>query len=358
MKKFSLTLIAFFAMTCVFADSYNSNDSCPPEPCCEPCPPTPCCDVPQAPTMPAYNAPARYNVCGSWDFFVTGTFLWWQAKEQGLEIALIDGATSTEKGQIEDMKFDYKAAFKVGLGYNTNCDDWTTYLQYTRMNITQNKTVTSSNFNSNVDFWVTALGDIQSAAEARWELNHNVFDFELGRPYYSGKDLVFQPFFGIRAGWSDQEYRDIATAVDTTQQEVNVKSDSWLVGPRVGVNSNWYFIDEFGLIGNAALSVFYQKFNKLTLKEFDVATPNTFDKYYEDSIQTINSSIELLFGLGYGTYFDHNNWHFNIFAGYEAQIYFNQNMLRFYNEITDGAPVVKPNNLIFHGLNVTARFDF
>lgn len=37
-------------------------------------------------------------------------------------------------------------------------------------------------------------------------LDYNIFDLELERPYYLGRKLIFKPYFGLRAGWIDQKF--------------------------------------------------------------------------------------------------------------------------------------------------------
>ncbi|MBN2479762.1 MAG: hypothetical protein JXA94_06000 [Parachlamydiales bacterium] len=378
MKKFSLMLIALFATTFVFAGSYNNtNDSCPsdnnyqdncppnpcpPEPCCEPCPSTPCCDVPQSPTMPAYNAPASINVCGAWDFYVTGTFLWWEPKQENMEIALTTNqGQPNNPGEFFGLDYKFKAAFKVSLGYNFNHDDWGTNLQYTRFNSTINGSAEIGNATNMWNLWIVdadAFTDVQSVlnVDAKWKVDHNIFDFQLIRPAYNGKNLTLKPHAGLKGGWIDQKLTN--TSLDNLGAETyysTFESKSWLIGPRVGIDGNWFLVDRFRIFADAAFSLFYQKFSKILARTTSSDPTDTTIGYgVEHNLSQINSSTEIQLGLAWGKYFDRNNWYFDISAGYDVQIYFDQNII----SDARSTDITKPGNLMFHGLNATIRFDF
>lgn len=382
MKKLSLMIVALFAITCVFAEHQDYDSSCPTK--CEPPPPPVCCDQPAAPTMSAYSHPARINVCGSWDFYVTGTFLWWQVMQEQMEYAyqLFGTLTSTENatspyiGQFYDFKFDWKPAFKVGLGYNFGYDDWSSFLQYTRVNTSMTNTATVGTLTAELlkDLWslrVTPNTPTIREVKAKWGLDFNILDLEFSRPFYSGKELTFAPHFGLKGGWIDQSL--ICTSTDTLAVPVlavnsDYASNSWLIGPRAGLYTNWMIGEGFRFFGNAAVSMFYQKFDDIKVTEPNAADAAQHIGSFTLNSHGVNTALEFLIGLGWGTYFDHNNWYFDLAVGYETQVYFEQNMMRYLEELrktqTGGGYlnnlgiVTKPGNLMFQGLNVTMRFDF
>ncbi|NGX56542.1 MAG: hypothetical protein K1060chlam5_00785 [Candidatus Anoxychlamydiales bacterium] len=370
-KRLSLLIATMFLVSSAFAESYDDS--------CQPCPPKPVCktcDAPEAPTMSAYNHPARINVCGSWDMFVTGTFLWWQPKMEGLELAVTDytdtnAATQEFAGNIQDMSFDWKAAFKVGLGYNSEFDDWNLYLNYTRVN-TSNSTTAKAGTNKQHSLWLFNDLDISNQSfnqnpitetTGKWELDHNMFDLELGRPYYNGQNLIFKAHYGLKSGWIDQKFTvtgvrdpDAVTSFATIQNR-KLTSSSWLIGPRTGFDSKWVFGEGFRLFGNAAVSAFFQKFDSIEDKNFETTSAESPLMWRKHTYNTINTSLDLLLGLGWDTYFDNNNWYFDLSAGYEVQVYFNQNIFTQINSYV-WVDHDKPGNLTFHGLTLTARFDF
>src|SRR5579872_2300080 len=118
--------------------------NCPPcEPrdyCCDPFQigdeelPCKCCPA-------AYNAAAATEVNG-WDVFVEGSFIYWRADQDNMDIAksavfvpgiggsLLIPSTDT---RIAFAKTDYKPGFKIGLGFESSCDGWVFAVDYTRL---------------------------------------------------------------------------------------------------------------------------------------------------------------------------------------------------------------------------------
>lgn len=357
-NKFLFVAASLFALAT--ANAYE--DPCKPEPCCPE--PPPCCEIPGCPTTPAYNQSASIDVCGAWDFFATATFLWIQPIQEQMDPAYTEyGSQTTYKDILHKFDFDGKAAFKVGLGWNYEYDKWDTFIQYTRINTGMTTTVKLTSTGSPTlygTFLTQSLPDYGTLREVKqkWDLDFNIFDLELGRPYYNGTKLTFRAHYGIKAGWIDQKIN--ATHKDTTANTLvtgDFESKSWLVGPRAGIQTNWMLGEGFRLFGNAAASLFYQKFHKLEKTEpYYYNDTQWYDARQRPSSGFINANLEALLGVGYGTYFSRNNWHFDMIVGYEAQLFFNQNMIRYLVEAY--ADLIKPGNLAFHGLNVSVRFDF
>ena len=386
-KKLLILPIALFTITSVYAesyddsygdgetyeaydDSYDDDASCEEEKekdcsCCIKCQPEPACpvgcDVPREPETSGYNQKANINVCGAYDFFVTGTFLWFEAMQEQMELA-IEANTTTKPGKVHDFNYDWKPAFKVGAGYNWNYDGWKTYIQYTRLSFSQSSTaIRNADHATMGQLWAAQLTSAQSVdrAKSRWKLNFNIIDAEKSRPFYSGQKLTFNMHVGLKGGWIRQRINFVARDANNVDYYANYKCDSWLIGPRGGIYSNWLLGNGFRFFGNGAASVFYQKFHKLTALEPEANNPSTLAHGHTWKLEKINGSIEGILGLGVGTYFDRNRWHFDLSVAYEAQLYFNQNMPRvIYMYNVDDENSLKPGNLMLHGLNVTARIDF
>src|SRR5689334_20656896 len=51
--------------------------------------------------MNGYSAPARIEVRGTWDVYATGSFLYWQASQENMEIGIIS-RNSPEEGKADD----------------------------------------------------------------------------------------------------------------------------------------------------------------------------------------------------------------------------------------------------------------
>jgi hypothetical protein len=360
-KKLLAMTIALVTISSAYA---GQND----DPCCTPCPPDPCstCEIPGGPMQSAYSHPARVNVCGSWDIFASASFLYWEPREDGLNLGADVPISTANTANLRDleMSFDFKAAFKVLLGYNFECDNWQTLIRYTRMNNDMSTSAAKADDFFLVPAWFVDLDASTNISNItnKWDFDFNIFDWEMGRPFYNGKYLTTNLFYGLKAGWIDQTLTSTVTYSGSPVQS-KASTDSWLFGPRVGLNTNFIICDKFRIFGDFAASLFYQKFSDVKLNEqlrTEVAGNVT---NFKSTYKSINYATEFAIGLGWGTYFDNNNWYFDISAAYELQSYFNQNRMR---SAKDGLDYVsghsptwfKPGDLTLHGLTVTASFDF
>jgi len=356
-KNFLLVVIGFLAI--ITANAYQ--DECMPSPSCE-CPkPAPCCNIPAKPTTSAYNHPANIDICGSWNVFVTGTFLWILPSMEQLEFAeKLYGTGVISVGKVYEFDFEWKAAFKVGLGCNFNHDYWDVYLQYTRINTNMNNTKDrGTNFSEHLYAFDLIQTYIKNCTQLKkkWNLDFNIFDLEFGRPYYNGKFLKFKAHYGLRSGWINHKYKEEAPD-GLYIYEGTANSKSWLVGPRAGIKTKWTFCDGFRFFGDAAASIFYQKFYKVSHKEPYASNPNVWYIASDLVAKQLNASLESIVGIGWGTYFDRNNWYFDLAVGYESQLFFNQNKMSVLKELLWLNTHIKAGNFMFNGLNVTAEFDF
>jgi hypothetical protein len=304
----------------------------------------------------AYNAPARINVEGSWDFYVTGSFIYWQPKLDGLNSGSYGMDTVThKKGGFAQMDFDYKPGFKVGLGMNSTFDNWTFYAEYTWIHADEHKGFTVPNLSPTtaLPVWNEDASGFDSVS-SKWDHHNNIVDFNIGRPYYVGTNLSFAPFAGFRAYWMENAMDVLYTVTTPNDYEGHATNGSWAVGARVGIESNWMLTQDFRVIGKAAGSLAYQKIHTF-FKELDSAV-------IQDKIRTeysqITPNVEAALGLGWGTYFSSKEWHFDISALYEFHYFWNQNSMR---GLVDEAIFVNPArnlDLMYQGLTVTMKLDF
>jgi hypothetical protein len=184
----------------------------------------------------------------------------------------------------------------------------------------------------------------------------------LARAYYVGTKLSFRPFFGARGLWIRQNtstvYSSPATGNTITVDDVSVTSHSWAVGPRTGIATNWMIGEGFRLFGNGAGDILFTQYTRINNRETQGAVPVN---YTQTNLNTIRTHLDLEFGIAWGSYFDNNNWHVDLSAGYGFQVFFNQNLSRQLvgTATTNVAHAIVPNgNLYMHGLTASARFDF
>lgn len=349
------------------------------EPCCkvcEPCEPCkPCCqEKPKTgqPCQCAYNAPARIDPACGYRMWIDASFIYWQVKERGFEIG--EHFNATVSPQIRDtinLDFDFHPGFKIGIGKSFCRDDWTLYLDYTRI---KSKDSTSKDLDNNVIInnnylittWFSTFWNFTpqfSSLKGKLEINYNIFDLELGRPFYVGKKVVFKPIFSVRSGWIDQKYQMNAIHVTSLGSFPNFftsKQNSWLIGPRVGLFSDWLIGCHFKIFANASASLVYQKFKtNINLQHPIENTTPANEIVLRDRISLLNPNIALQLGIGYGRYFCNNQWHFDLNVGYDFDYFWNQNLLINLTQVLDNISIKSDlGALMLQGLEVQLRLDF
>jgi len=305
----------------------------------------------------AYSAPGRINTSNPWNFFLWGKFLYWQALQEemsfGKNYKIKNGA---QVGHVVDMDFDFKPAFKVGLGFHFTHDDWSLLAEYTRYYSTNSHMEKNSALGFiavDHSWWPNAMNDAEFLS-GKWTLQMNLIDFHLMREYYLGTKLLLLPFFGMRVALIDQKLDTYYVPFAMTENVYcHAKSTSWAVGPRAGIDLCWYFAHTFFLYNSIAASLPYTRY-KVYHKVYDEYLHDELDSDYKDKYSFLRPNLELAIGLAWGDYIYDNKVHLDIFAGYEFHSFWGQNMMKYYADKTqcDQLGTAYPGNLYLHGLTV------
>ncbi|NGX63918.1 MAG: hypothetical protein KR126chlam6_01340 [Candidatus Anoxychlamydiales bacterium] len=340
----------------------------------------------------AYNAPAGINVSGI-NTFVTSSFIYWEilTDQTNLGIARF-GNQASDEYEFEVKKFPtiYEPGFKVGLGVEFFSDNWNLFSQYTRLHKIKHTSFDLSGLYSFLTPWImignhnisTAVGSIKAFKK----FNLDKLDLELARSYYVGKNLTLKPFIGGEVHWLDQNYNieyTVRVGGETPGDFFNMpnrlflKNDSWALGPRFGLGSNWIFYKGFRLFASGALNLLYSKnnisgFGNGYFKELS-QDPSAISYIVPKVKKSILRDVEeLMIGLGWGSYFKCDKWYFDLFVAYDAQRYSHTNYMAQLAQIADidnvsnsigfgghnSSNLVKPGDSFLHGLTITARLDF
>ena len=328
----------------------------------------------------AYSAPGRIDVCGGFDDFITASFIYWEALGDQLDLGVVRFATlDPQKIEIIKLNTEYKPGFKVGLGTNLDHDNWDLYAQYTRFHTSASSTFNPSGAPTNT-FQTTyfmagynafLFGSINGEIKGVWSTDLDKIDLELARSYYLGTNLIFRPFIGGSFHWLDEKY-DFTLTYQNIPFFGNFATDSWAVGPRFGLNSNWLFYKGFRVFGYGAYNLLFCS-NETTgsgsENENSGLTPPTVNvlsyTLNKDKQNIIRDVIEISLGFGWGSYFCRDNGHFDLGISYECQKYSHTNYMSRYAQtksVVSNASIaniqVKPGDLFLHGLTLTTRFDF
>jgi hypothetical protein len=206
------------------------------------------------------------------------------------------------------------------------------------------------------------VGDDEfDTASQNWRYKFDFLDGELARSYYVGKRLSFRPFFGARAAWIRQRYSQSLLLASGAGATSSQRSTSWALGPRFGMNANWMFGYGIRAIANTSADLLFTRYNLRGNQESFLADRTIVSSAdtSQSKVNTIRPHAAIDLGFGWGTYFDNNNWHFDLAATYGFQAFWDQNMFRQFTDDVADATSFDPNgNLYVQGLNVSIRFDF
>ncbi|MGD2169393.1 MAG: Lpg1974 family pore-forming outer membrane protein [Chlamydiota bacterium] len=310
-----------------------------------------------------YNAPAQVKVTNAWKLFVQGSFIYWQAREEGLEIALENPTNSTLLPSVSSSLlttcFKYKPGFKVALGYRYKFDQMVGKIEYTRVyQTTRFKAAANTVSDGSLrPIWLNSSNTAQaSSVNSKWKLHLDILDGSFSSKYMVGRWLNFKPFFGVRAAWIDQKLK-ANYFITSFFVKSSSKSNSWGIGPNVGINSDWILgLGLYG-IGNASVSLLYTRY-RVSHYEKSIANPDETRISASEKIDTLRPNVELNLGFGWGNYIINKKSHIDFRASYDFLVFFYQNMMRnqldtYSNQLTNSS-----NNLYLHGLTVKAQFDF
>lgn len=328
--------------------------------------------------MGGYSAPARYDVRTAWDFFFTGDFLYWQARMGGLNYGIVTEASTLSsnlppsKGKVLNPSFGWHPGVRLGLGINFEYDNWDLMLEWAHLANHNNTTYKVADTTKRIILPTRIFPHMNlNATEASqsWRCIFNTMDLHLGRPYYLGKSLTCRPHGGVRAAWVRQSehrfYKDIKqNTTDKGSLRNKTILNSWALGPRFGMETNWMLGEGFRFFGNSAGSLQYTKFRSIkkdTNPEKLIISGQDLVGSVKDNKSNgqVQPNLDASLGLGWGSYFDNSNWHVDLSLCYEFSYYPNYNTdMIFLDDSTPSMYVSNRGDLAFHGGTFKFRFDF
>lgn len=310
------------------------------------------------------------------DVFLTADFIWWKAKQAGLTYAttgaLQNPSTAFEslgRGRDAQVSYNWDPGFKVGAGLNFWHDGWDVSSEYTWLHTDGSNSIQGApGAIPSMDFPSAAIsGGTPYESSSRSTLHFNTLDLELGRNFYVSQFLMLRPHFGFKGTWQNQDWRtryfagdyQLTLASNTHETlsgpyRVHQKSKYYGVGIRAGLDTAWHFTTNWSLFGDISWTAMWSRYR---LKRQDTVDDkltgekqrnfNTRSNFYD-----IKYVGELHFGLRWETWFSDDNYHIQLQAGWEEQIWINHMT---YIQVGTPAPYF---DLTLHGLTVMLRFDF
>ncbi|HSX10884.1 MAG TPA: Lpg1974 family pore-forming outer membrane protein, partial [Chlamydiales bacterium] len=297
-------------------------------------------------------------------FYVEGLAL--QGMESNLQFTITD--TSTVPTQLngklggfgQDESWNYNFGLRAGFGTYVDHDAWNFDFDWFWTHITNSEGYQSGPGPLH-PIGIPSDGSTflaQSSTGANWECAVNVFDATLGKPYYISRKVIFNPHFGLRFGWIDQEY-NVSLGGTTPLAAVKLKADNdfFGIGARVGVDTNWLLGYGFKLFSNLSTSVLAGWFD---IKQHFAVPETTITGKLSNEPQMVVPNLDLALGLDWGTNLANCKYYLDFKAGYEFQIWWNQwNMRQFTNGASVGNFINVPvqGDLTLNGFTFKIQLD-
>lgn len=285
--------------------------------------------------------------------FFTGEYLCWVAREDNLSYAATGYSLSDSplaQGSVSNLRFLYETGFRVGWGVDFSHDSWDMDYQYTWFQSGKNRGhIAQSNGVTPLFPLVTSAEEMYTSARAFWRLHFQVVDGELGRNFFVSKYLSLRPFLGLKATWQKQKYETAYATDALSSYQSDARVAFWGVGIRPGLDMTWHLSDTWSLLGKIAGSGVWGQFIT-DRNDFSVdGLPVVNSKNHFDSVVPV---LEAMIGIRKEAWFLHDRLHVEVQAGWEEQIWWDQN--RF-----DGLSAQsRGGNLTLEGLTARLRVDF
>lgn len=334
----------------------------------------------------AYSYPANISVNRDWDLYADVSYLYWYSKQEGLSLGSLGYDFDTgawlpgSEGKVYFQNGKYTSGFKIGLGANLNVDDWVadlTYSYYRQKTFTHtgDAPVTSGQpgvFNISSWYPITLVGgpSVARSVTSKWKMHLDWLDLQFYRPYYQGSRLIVTPSAGLRASWIRQQFQlkaedayNVYAGAPKTSNVTGIKfSNSWALGPRGVLGASWLLWEGLRIQGAMGASLLFTQYGRISTQTSNIALISSIvggTKLVESNYNCLRTMAEANLGIGWGSYFCGNRYHVDLSATYDFNYLWSQNMIQYLS----GADFVfgnnnSPGDLILHGLDIKARFDF
>jgi hypothetical protein len=314
------------------------------------------------------NPQGRPQVKDGYDIFLYGDLLYWNAHENGLQVAIKneDSTTNLSDAKTKSIHGKWNWGFRAGIGYNTAHDGWDlrlTWLRYTD-NGHNNGHVGADGAIFPIRVHpgeLLTFSESATALHSSWHMRLNQLDLDLGREFFVSKWLTLRPHFGLRTDWIRQsleaDYKNLITLFGTSRIDTKVKDRWWGLGLEGGLDTQWGLGNGWSIFGDVSAAILYG-FHQMKYKTEDTSSGMEFVDM-ADRFRVSHPILDLEMGLRWDNMFCDDSFHLGLQIGWEHHIYFSQNQFPlFVSNSSLGSFVANQGDLTFQGWTFSARFDF
>lgn len=322
-------------------------------------------------------------------FIAQGSYLYWQAKEGGLEyIQRVDLATNSPPGVVlaDTQPFEpdskWTSGFRVALGYIFSArSQWDLSLNWTSFhseasNVLQADDPTLSTQMLRPTWLPFLMGTGASFGSVHWNLKYDIVNLALGREFFLGKWLSFHPQVALIGGWIDQSYRAAYQGFSASSGALSPIGDTgykadWdyhAMGLRMGTDASWHITRQFALVANGFFSILYGKYSlHETFQGAFFPQPSFLIHetiHFNDQYYRLRPALETEIGVSWGRFFDNDKRRVSLGAYYGFTYWFEQNAMvnefvildSNFNSFVTLLPT--QGDLQLQGLRIEAQLDF
>jgi len=332
-----------------------------------PCDPKPeCCEQPD--DHYAFLYPYDNGLACPRGFNVTGEFLWMKAIEDNLDFTAnfptppasvpISQDVTLIGFSSEGRQWAWRPGFRVGFGYDHSFDSWAMDGTWTYIKIKDKAEAVNRN-NQLAATWQWFSGvttnPMVSRARARWSGDYNTFDINIGKPIHFSRYFIFNPFFGARAAWIDQDYQAKYNDDDGHLMTFFFKNDFTGLGPRIGFDGKYLLPSNWSFFGKISSSLLFGKFDLSATGNDNFVPGNAWN--YEFDFYNQRSNLELILGINFSKYFNKQQYKVNFNLAYNATYWWGMNHIRTLADylLTKSQPY---GDLYFNGLSAGFNIEF
>ena len=315
---------------------------------------TSCCTIP----------PQQKNTTRNWDLF--GHLLIWRASEETTSFVSNIITKKTPKStvfEIKENRFDTDVGFRAGIGHTLEYDAWDTQLYWTHYSTDTTSHIPNTPSTITSEFFAGFMvdfvnGDQILSGRVKWDLQYNMFDWELGRRFCVSNAWSLRPMIGLKAGTINQTIRSrwkVAAGTPKTYftAKENVKNHFSGIGPQLGLNAQWKFacfgIHSLKLFGDFSLATLWGRWRiKDTYKDPRPKEMSVHLKRIEFGSLTLRGFA----GLGWDVELPNSCSRFTARLGYEMQLWLSHLRLPTFQQL------ILHGDLTLQGGTFECRFDF
>lgn len=297
----------------------------------------------------AFLRSARPHLDRDWGVLISGDYLYWKANQQGLAYGLqtpfFNSFTSADKGVIGNpsaIQAEYQSGYRLGLDLLVPHGGWDVAFIWTQYGASQKEKL--GKLGQVVwPYWISDAVEAYAAGpvRAKWDLRFNTCDLNLGAAFQPMRYLSIKPFIGIRTAWIEQlltvEYDSLITPTEPTVQPVetyngNISSKNRNhfagYGTNLGMDTKWTLGGGFNILADIAGSLLWSDFSIATFqKQTFPGSPTYPYAKSSTSFHELTSVFAMFGGLEWETHFYEDKMYLEFHAGWEQQIWFDQNQL-------------------------------